>query len=548
VNSFAFLNILVEPFTRGVVTEFVFVNNESSNALLNTKNIFSSARNTIATFSALLLIGCGDGVVVSEQLNGPSLIDADLRQILGEAEVTGVPPEAGRNLPSITDPLAQLGRDLFFTTGLGGNLEVACVSCHHPNMGGGDDLSLSVGVGAVDPLLMGPGRVHAESGHPNVPRNAPTVFNMGFWDKHIFWDGRIEKLGNVAENNGADGMIRTPDVAFGRVDPGAGQNLTVAQAHFPVTSAAEMRTDAFMAGADNETLRARLAARIGNYGEGAGEMGQNTWLQEFQTAFNAPNGTAEQLINYDNIALALAEYERSMVFTNTPFRRWVSGDVSALTEQQKRGAALFFTSVDEGGAGCSQCHSGDFFTDESMQNTATIQIGEGKGNGNEDDFGRERETGRVTDRYKFRTPSLLNVAVTGPYGHAGAYDTLEQMVSHYSNPAVAINEWFERGGVCGVEQFRNMPDCASLYPNTRANSQLALQQLQRNRNNGDRLFLDANLSDKQEAQIVSFLHALTDPCVEDPMCMRPWIATPNGTGPDGMQLNGVDNNGQPFAR
>jgi len=477
------------------------------------------------------------------QVTGPvepqtGINDDDLRQLA----------EAGRNLPSITDPLAQLGKDLFFTRGLGGNLEVACVSCHHPNLGGGDALSLSVGVGAVDPTVLGPGRVHGESGEPNVPRNAPTIFNMAFWDELVFWDGRIENMGPDLPNNGASDDIRTPDVGFGRRDPSAGQNLTVAQVHFPVTSSDEMRSDSFLPDADNETLRARLAARIGDYGDGAGEMGANTWLQEFRDAFNDPTATAEELINFDNIAFAIGEYERSMVFTDNAFNRWVLGDNAALSEQQKRGAELFYTRVDDGGAGCLMCHDGDFFTGETVENTGMIQIGKGKGDGTNDDFGRERESLRFIDRYKFRTPSLLNIAVTGPYGHAGAYDSLEQVVSHYSDPVATINDWFDRGGVCGVDQFSAMPDCANLYPNTRANADLALQQVQFNRDSGSRLFLNANLTNQQQSDLVSFLEALTDPCVEDPACMSPWIATPGSNGPDGMQINGVDGNGQPLAR
>ncbi|MDB4224735.1 hypothetical protein N9850_13265, partial [Granulosicoccus sp.] len=135
-----------------------------------------------------------------------------------------------------------MARICFFTTGLGGDLEVACVTCHHPNLGGGDDLSLSVGVGAVDHTRLGPGRVHAESGHPNVPRNAPSVFNMGLWDRSIFWDGRIENLDANPQDNGLGANIRTPDTAFGIADMGTAGNLSSAQAHFPVTSAAEMRT------------------------------------------------------------------------------------------------------------------------------------------------------------------------------------------------------------------------------------------------------------------------------------------------------------------
>lgn len=507
--------------------------------------------------NAVLLSSCGDGVVLSDSdldssnetgtVTETSAIDVQLRQRINIAGVTG-DVELGRTLPAITDPLAQLGKELFFTTGLGGDMEVACVTCHHPNLGGGDDLSLSVGVGAVDPLMLGPGRVHEETGHPNVPRNAPTVFNMGLWDRSIFWDGRIENLDANPQDNGLGASIRTPDTAFGIQDLGTGGNLSSAQAHFPVTSAAEMRSTGFAVGLDNEALRERLAARIGDFGEGAGELAQNDWLQRFQSAYDEPAALATDLINFDNIAIALAEYERSMVFTDNPFNRWVAGNEEALTNEQKRGALLFFTSVEDEGAGCANCHSGDFFTDELMHTVASIQIGEGKGNGNVDDFGRERETGLLEDRYKFRTPSLLNVAVTGPYGHAGAFDTLEQIVAHYTDPVESVNAWFDRGGVCGVEQFSTMADCATLYPDARENSLLSLRQLQTNRTNGDRLFQNANMTAMQQAEIVSFLEALTDPCVENPMCMRPWVADPTDTGPDGMQLNGVDRTGTPLGR
>ena len=497
------------------------------------------------SLNAILLSSCGDGVVVSTAGTAASLADVQLRQQIQNAGVTG-DIEAERTLPSITDPVAQLGKELFFTTGLGGNMEVACVTCHHPNLGGGDDLSLSVGVGAVDNTTFGPGRVHGESGHPNVPRNAPTVFNMGFWDRSIFWDGRIENLEQNPLNNGIGASIRTPDTDFGTEDPGTAGNLTSAQAHFPVTSSAEMRSADFLVGEDNEALRARLAARLGDFGDGAGELAQNDWLSRFRTAYNVPDASAEQLINYDNIAIALAEYERSMVFTDNPFNSWLAGDENAITEQQKRGASLFFTPVEQNGAGCSNCHSGDFFTDELMHNTAALQIGEGKGDGNEDDFGRERETGLAQDRYKFRTPTLLNVAVTGPYGHAGALDTLEQVVDHYIDPAAAVNDWFDRGGVCGVAQFSAIADCATLYPNTRANSELSLEQLELSRENGDSLFLNADLTTIQRDEIVSFLEALTDPCVEDPMCMRPWVADPASNGADGLQTNGVDGTGSPL--
>ena len=130
---------------------------------------------------------------------------------------------ARRDLPSINDPLAQLGKKLFFSKSLGGGFDAACASCHHPLLGGGDDLALPIGTLANDPLLLGQGREH-QSGQPQVPRHSPTVFNVGLWDRGLFWDSRVESLNPVAGANGADGDIRTPDTAFNISDPNAGDN------------------------------------------------------------------------------------------------------------------------------------------------------------------------------------------------------------------------------------------------------------------------------------------------------------------------------------
>ena len=83
--------------------------------------------------NALLLSSCGDGVVVGDARSVTDPLDVELRQRIATADITG-DIEEGRNLPAITDPVAQLGKDLFFTTSLGGNFEVACVTCHHPNL------------------------------------------------------------------------------------------------------------------------------------------------------------------------------------------------------------------------------------------------------------------------------------------------------------------------------------------------------------------------------------------------------------------------------
>lgn len=447
-----------------------------------------------------------------------------------------------RNLPDIESPMAQLGMKLFYSKSLGGDFDSACVTCHHPVLGGGDDLSLPVGVEAVSSDLLGEGREH-QDGLPLVPRNAPTVFNIGFWDTGLFWDSRVESLGQEENANGASSGIRTPDTAFGVADTNAGNNLVTAQARFPVTSVEEMKTAAFENGSDNNTIRDHLAARIGDYDEGEGELTTNAWLSEFQTAFGVTSD-ASTLITFDNIAEAIGEYERSMVFVDTPWRNYLDGDTTALSENQKAGAILFFTRVSEGGAGCAACHSGELFSDGDHHTVAFPHFGPGKGDGNDDDFGRERETGDSTDRYRFRTPSLLNIATTAPYGHVGAYQTLEEVVRHYTNPTGRVRDFFDDGGWCQLPQFEEVTNCASLYPNAETNSNLALNKLAQDRANDDTRFPEnPRLNNTEVNQLVAFLEALTDPCVEDRACLDPWIPDTSDTGPDGNQLNAIDQNG-----
>lgn len=472
---------------------------------------------------------------------GGSASDTELDSLIADQNLTGDPTE-GRELPHISDPLPQLGMALFYSKSLGGAMDTACVTCHHPGLGGADGLTFSVGVEAISPDLLGPGRQNSAN-LPVVPRNAPTVFNAGLWDSGLFFDSRVESLGREAKANGGMSPIRTPDTDFLFPDPDAGANLVAAQSRFPVTSVDEMKTDAFESGSTSAEIRDHLAARIGDYGIGEGELVENQWLAEFQAAF-VSSESAEELVTFDNIAHALGEFERSMVFVDTPWHQYVGGNLSAISEEQKQGAILFFTPVNQGGAGCSGCHRGDVFSDEMHHTIAFPQIGPGKGDGNNDDFGRERETESPADRYRFRTASLLNVALTAPYGHAGAYQTLEEVVRHYVNPVQSVNDFFARGGACQLPQYQSIEGCEALYPDAPMNTQLALQKLGQERQARITPFVSPVLDDTQVAQLVAFLEALTDDCAGDRECMSAWVPSAEGTGPDGNQLNAVDIEGQ----
>ncbi len=474
----------------------------------------------------------------------PPTTDQLLRQVIQRENLSG-DPSTGRSVPSINDLLPQLGMKLFFSTSLGGDTDAACVTCHHPVLGGADGLALPIGVGAFDIYVLGPGRRDAADAAPSVSRNSPSVFNVALWDRGLFWDSRIESLLGDAGQNGMAGGISTPDSGFNTADAGLpnGSSLVAAQARFPVTSEAEMRGNTFELGNANTAVRTHLAGRLGNYGAGVGELLTNNWLAEFRTAFADPTGTAVDLITFENIALAIAEYQRSMLFINTPWKAYIDGDDSAISEDAKQGAILFYTGANQGGAGCMRCHSGDFFTDERHHTIGFPQIGAGKGVGvgGTDDFGRSAISGDGDQQYSFRTPTLLNISETAPYGHAGSYATLTEVVRHYVDPRAEVNAFFDATRWCNDAVFQTVASCASLY--NRDHSLLAIDKLELEQSLSASFLPVIQLDNTQIAQLVSFLESLTDPCVQDRSCLAPWIPNVIDTGPDGNQLNAKDSTG-----
>lgn len=458
-------------------------------------------------------------------------IDTTLSKLIAEHALKG-DPSIGKDLPKISDAKAQLGMKLFFTKSLGGNTDSACVTCHHPVLGGGDNLSLSIGVDAVNEDLLGIGRAHDPSavnydqGYAPVPRNAPTTFNIALWDKVLFWDSRVESLDPTGEDNGETGGISTPDSGFLVEDLNAGANLSAAQGRFPVTSQEEMRGFTFEAGNSNDAVRSHLETRLND--STTIDYIANTWQDEFDATYGSDS------VTFNNMADAIGEYERSQVFVNSPWKAYVQGDLNALTEEEKRGAQLFFNNYEAGGMNCVSCHSGDFFTDEASHVMAVPQVGAGKGNGIEDDFGLANTTGSDADKYKFRTPTLSNVEVTGPWGHDGAYTTLEAMVAHMINPDKSVENY-------DLTQL----DANVKVDHTIENTNYALAQLNANRESGVSVHQNVDATETEIQEIVAFLKTLTDPCVKDRSCIGKWIPE-NVAGPDGLQLNAEDADGNPL--
>jgi len=465
----------------------------------------------------------------------PTALDLQLRGVIAAQGLTG-DPTIGRDLPAIDEPLAQLGMRLFFSTSLSGELDVACASCHHPDLAGADLLGLPIGTGAVDPSVLGPGR-RLLAGAPLVARNTPTAFNVALWDSGLFWDSRVESLGKEPLEAGAASGIRTPDTALGVADPEAGADLAAAQSRFPLTSPAEMLGDA-LPGVSGDAIRAHLASRLGGYGAGVDELGAGAdgWLAAFRAVYgDAPAAT---LVTADRIAQAISAYERAATFVDNAWSRYVAGDNAALSDAAKRGAVAFLLPEAQGGRGCAGCHAGDRFTDERHHTVGFPQIGPGAGDGpfGDDDFGRGHETGAPADRWAFRTPSLLNVARTAPYGHAGTYTTLQQVMQHYANPQARATAYAQGAEWCQQAQYAVLPLCQGLYPHALANTTAALQKVADERARGTSLLPRQPIPPAVAADIIAFLEALTDPCLDDATCRGRFVPPADG-GPDGEQLS-----------
>ena len=335
----------------------------------------------------------------------------------------------------------ELGRRLMFDKILSGNKNISCGTCHHALTDTGDGLSLPVGEGG-DGLGKSRNTQYGEATHvpERVPRNAPPVFNLGAHEfKVLFHDGR------VSVNNGFPSNCKTP---AGPDLPEGLENVLACQAMFPVTSGTEM------AGQVGENPIADAAA-AGNLAGPGGVWEQLAfrlqaipeYVDLFAAAFNDVNDAAD--ISYVHAANAIAAFEgANWRADNSPFDRYLRGDKKAMTKNAVEGMKLFYGG-DSNGQACADCHSGKFQTDHGFHAIAMPQIGAGRGsdsNPNDgiddhEDFGREQVTGDADDILKFRTPSLRNVALTAPYGHAGAYNSLRAVVEHHINPGYAVQNY-----------------------------------------------------------------------------------------------------------
>ncbi|MFC1689058.1 cytochrome c peroxidase [Pseudomonadota bacterium] len=296
-----------------------------------------------------------------------------------------IPTPAGNPL---TQEKIDLGRLLFFDRRLSHNNTFSCAMCHVPEQGfTSNELAMAVGI---------EGRT--------VRRNSPTIYNVAYLER-LFHDGRESSL---------EQQIWGPLLAHNEMgNPSVGLVM--------------------------EQIRS-----IPGY------------PPRFEQAFPG------QVISMETLGQALSSYQRVLVSANSAFDRWYYGEEEdAMTAEQRAGFQLF-----TGGAGCSGCHlvgtEWALFTDNQLHNTGIgyqrsmsktpestrVQIAPGEmitvrgdivadaSEPRPNDLGLYEITEDPDDRWKYRTPTLRNIALTAPYMHDGSLSSLEDVIAFYNRGGI----------------------------------------------------------------------------------------------------------------
>lgn len=317
--------------------------------------------------------------------------------------------------------LFNLGKKLFNDEEISGNRNISCATCHSTDFGTSDGLPLPIGQGGKG---LGDKRVATNSAQI-IPRNSPALFNIGS-DKinFMFWDGRVR-------HNSRSGEFTTPEVGLNGDYPEFFEIADVldsalaAQAIFPITSHDEMRGNP----GDNEIANANTNYEVWNL-----VMKRVLKIKDYQSLFKAAFG--EVNYNIGHFGVALAHFQKhAFVVDNTGWDRYLRGDKSALSKEEKLGALAFV----EAGL-CARCHNGELLGGNSFFNVVAPQVGPGKDIKHNDE-GLFYTTGKDLHRYMFKAPMLRNVKYSAPYFHSGAYSTLTQVIEHYSTGMNAVDNY-----------------------------------------------------------------------------------------------------------
>ena len=298
----------------------------------------------------------------------------------------------------------------------------SCASCHHVAAGFKSGVLQGIGEGGSGFGIAGEARTllpnfDGQSTDPTFvpdvqPFTSPTILNSAYQDV-MLWNGQFGNAEGGTVNASLEEHVLAPE------------------------GTPKFENIRGFSGLETQAIAGTKVHRMNTFDDSVLQNNMEYRLM-FEAAF--PEGSNDYL---EEAGLAMAAYERTVLANEAPFQRWLAGEDSAMTEQEKRGALLFF-----GKANCVSCHTGPAlsspvgasaqemfmalgFADLDVSNprvTGTVTVNDAKGRGG--------FTGNVEDDFKFKVPQLYNLKDTNVFGHGGSFSSVRQVVM-YKNTAVA---------------------------------------------------------------------------------------------------------------
>lgn len=315
----------------------------------------------------------------------------------------------------ITEIKVILGQRLYHETGLlvnnrlpQGRGTASCASCHNADAGFQAGRVQGVGEGGLGFGMRGEARVN-DASYPIdsldvQPIRTPTAMNGAYQIVNL-WNGQ-----------------------FGATGPNAGTQSQWGEGTPIFTNFLGYE------GLETQAIAGLSVHRMGSVEESVAATNE-VYVKLFDQAFPGQDNP----INRENAGLAIAAYERTLLSNQAPFQRWLDGDLTAMTDAEKRGAVIFF-----GKARCVDCHNGPALSSMTFYALGMNNLdgpgvyGDGPNAAEGANLGRGGFTGNPADNYKFKTPQLYNLTDSPFFGHGGNFLSVREVVE-YKNDAVPQN-------------------------------------------------------------------------------------------------------------
>lgn len=253
------------------------------------------------------------------------------------------------------------------------------------------------------------------------PSSNPLTTEKAELGKTLFFDARLSRDGKMS-----CATCHAPDKRWsdGRLRPLGSENILNARRTPTVLNSAWLTTlmwDGRASSLEAQALLPITTPHEMNFDMPALVERLNA-IKGYRPLFAQAFGDAS--ITDQRVTQALASFERTVVSQTAPFDRWVEGDEGAISERAKHGFKLF-----GGKANCAACHSSWRFTDDSFHDIGLKT----------DDLGRGAKVPPTVTlmQHAFKTPSLRDLPINGPYMHNSTMHSLDEVIKHYEKGGIA---------------------------------------------------------------------------------------------------------------